>query len=196
LWQAHVSSWDGAFYAAAALVAASTAAVAIADMVAEEDKTVTILGAKISEEPWQVGSDSREQPTTVFSGNDFRKQLESLAPVSPSQPDMSTTTRTGEPSFSDTARMPSGPLPPSPTSSSQLPAQPQHTSQMPGRPSSPQAMMRTPTTVPPQATPSKRRRERPAPVAQNNVLLWAMFAVLTIVVAALVGVILALLSRK
>ena len=79
--------------------------------------------------------------------------------------------------------MPSGPLPPSPSSSGQLPAQ------MPSRAPLPALLQ-----APPQSTPRTHRAR--APLAQNNMLLWAMFAVLTVIVAALVEVILALVSRK
>jgi molybdenum cofactor biosynthesis enzyme len=67
LWQAHVSTWDGGFYAAAALTAATTAAVALCDMIRERDPNARVLEACIVEDTWRVGSDPfREQATAVF----------------------------------------------------------------------------------------------------------------------------------
>ncbi|MEO8796488.1 MAG: cyclic pyranopterin monophosphate synthase MoaC, partial [Polyangiaceae bacterium] len=75
VWQAHVSSWDGSFFGAASLVAATTAAVALADMIVEHDASVVIEKAGIVEEPWRVGGDQREQPTTLFSAKELRQSL-------------------------------------------------------------------------------------------------------------------------
>ncbi|MEO7111902.1 MAG: cyclic pyranopterin monophosphate synthase MoaC, partial [Polyangiaceae bacterium] len=117
LWQAHVSSWDGAFFAAASLTAASTAAVALADMIAEEDKSVSIRETRIAEESWMVGGESREQPTTVFSGAEVRNVLASIASGAPSSPN-----------FRNTARMANAPAPtpsrPSPAGASSDPSLP------------------------------------------------------------------------
>ncbi|MDB4995776.1 MAG: Cyclic pyranopterin monophosphate synthase MoaC [Myxococcaceae bacterium] len=69
LWQAHVSTWDGAFYPAAALAAATTAAIALCDMIRDRDPSASVLEASIVEDTWQVGSDPfREQATAVFRG--------------------------------------------------------------------------------------------------------------------------------
>ena len=65
LWQAHVSSWDGAFFPAGALVAATTAAVALHDMVKALDPHAAVLNASIIDEPWQVGKDDMREPATV-----------------------------------------------------------------------------------------------------------------------------------
>jgi molybdenum cofactor biosynthesis enzyme len=70
LWQAHVSTWDGAFYPAAALAAATTAAVALCDMIRERDPSASMVEACILEATWQVGSDPfREQATAIFRGS-------------------------------------------------------------------------------------------------------------------------------
>jgi molybdenum cofactor biosynthesis enzyme len=183
LWQAHVSSWDGAFYPAAALVAASTAAVAIADMVAEEDKAVAIRVASIADEPWMVGGESREQPTTVFSGAEVRNVIASTGPGGPSD----------KQKFGETARLPAAPGPSAPPAAS--PSSPS----VPASPSNPSLASgshRAQLTTTPQRTLSKARHRPQEIKTQNSPLLWALFAVLTVVVAALVGVILALLARK
>ncbi len=187
LWQAHVSSWDGGFYAAASLVAASTAAVALADMIAEEDKTVSIRDARIAEEPWMVGGDTREQPTTVFSGAEVRSVLASGPPSPSSGPNFRDTAR-------DTARMDAAPPLPAASSSGPLPAN--SSGALPASSSGPVPAHHS---LPQQAmsrASSKSRRQQPVVASANNTILWALFAVLTLVVAALVGVILALLSRK
>ncbi|MEO8874118.1 MAG: cyclic pyranopterin monophosphate synthase MoaC [Polyangiaceae bacterium] len=196
IWQAHVSSWDGAFFAAAALVAASTAAVALADMVAEDDRTVEILGAKIVEEPWMVGTDTREQATAVFSGSDLKKALESgpsmavtarntppsIPSAAPSNPGLGAANKSGpNPAASPggTMRLPSG-APPMMT----------HSTNAPPVGFSQQALAPLRTTSP------AARQKQPVPLAQNSPLLWAMFGVLTVILAALIGVIVALVSRK
>jgi molybdenum cofactor biosynthesis enzyme len=182
LWQAHVSAWDGSFFPAAALIAASTAAVALADMVAEDDKAVGIRDARIAEEPWMVGGESREQPTTVFSGADVRSAIASGSPSSPSL-------------GGNTVRLP-GAAPSSPAlppaAMSPMPVPPS----APSNPSLSSGPHRAHPMTTPQRVPSKSRQQPRAVVTQNSPLLWALFAVLTIVVAALVGVILALLARK
>ena len=163
VWQAHVSSWDGGFFAAASLVAASTAAVALTDMVAEDDKSVTITSAKIEEEPWVVGSDQRDQPTTVFAGRDVRASL-AAGPTS-------------------SARMNN----PGDTSSRvNLP---------PGVRNAPQGSQGSGS-----ADTSKQRAVNAGDplraLAQNSVLLWALFGMLTVMLAALIGIILALVNMR
>jgi hypothetical protein len=56
LWQAHVSTWDGQFYPAASELAATTAAMALQDIVRPVDPRATIVTAGVYETPWQVGS--------------------------------------------------------------------------------------------------------------------------------------------
>ena len=83
LWQAHVSSWDGSFFAAASFAAATTAAVALCDMIAESDSTAALVNARIAEEPWQVGGDAvRDDATAVFTG----KQRREAAAKTPAPP--------------------------------------------------------------------------------------------------------------
>jgi molybdenum cofactor biosynthesis enzyme len=60
LFQAHVSTADGAFSATGSLLAATTAAVALLDLVREVDDRVSILGAGISDEPWLFGAADNE----------------------------------------------------------------------------------------------------------------------------------------
>jgi molybdenum cofactor biosynthesis enzyme len=74
-WQAHVSSWDGTFFPVAALLAASTAATAMFDMVRGLDPNAAIVFAGIREEPWQAGRDDQHDPATAL----YAKQ--SLQPV-------------------------------------------------------------------------------------------------------------------
>jgi len=67
-WQAHVSAWDGAFFPAAALLAATSAAVALYDMVKGLDPTATLTVGAIREEPWQAGREVVDEgATAVFS---------------------------------------------------------------------------------------------------------------------------------
>ncbi len=85
LWQAHVSSWDGSFFAAASFAAATTAAVALCDMIAENDPTAALVNARISEQPWQVGGDAvRDDATAVFTGKQRREVAAPMTPAPPS----------------------------------------------------------------------------------------------------------------
>jgi len=54
-WQAHVSAWDGTFFPAAALLAATAAAVAILDMVKALDPEAALTTARVKDEPWEAG---------------------------------------------------------------------------------------------------------------------------------------------
>jgi molybdenum cofactor biosynthesis enzyme len=69
LWQAHVSTWDGAFFPAAALLAATTAATALFDMIKDDDPAAHLMTADIREEAWRVGDEGTrdEEATTVYS---------------------------------------------------------------------------------------------------------------------------------
>ncbi|MGH7329999.1 MAG: cyclic pyranopterin monophosphate synthase MoaC, partial [Polyangiaceae bacterium] len=162
VWQAHVSSWDGGFFAAASLVAASTAAVALADMVAEDDKSVTITSVKIEEEPWVVGSDQRDQPTTVFAGREVRASL-AAAPRN--------TARMNNPG--DTASKVSLPPGVREGASSQ-------------RPSAGETAKQRAVSA------NDALRE----LTQNSVLLWVVFGMLTVMLAAVIGIILALVNMR
>lgn len=65
-WQAHVSTGDGAFYAAASLLAATTAAVALWDMVSTMDPTAALTAGRLVEEPWLGGSDEDPEEATIL----------------------------------------------------------------------------------------------------------------------------------
>lgn len=87
LWQAHVSTWDGEFFPAASLLAVSTAAVALYDMVKEIDPTASIGSAGIVEEPWRVGSAGgfeREESTAVYSAKNNPRLFAGMEPPAPS----------------------------------------------------------------------------------------------------------------
>jgi molybdenum cofactor biosynthesis enzyme len=66
LWQAHVSTWDGAFFPAASLLASTTAAAALCDMVKDFDPTCRIAEAALREEGWLVGGDAGPEEATVL----------------------------------------------------------------------------------------------------------------------------------
>ena len=58
LWQAHVSTADGAFFAAASLLAVTTAAAAIYDVLtAQLGGQASIESGRLANEPWSVGWD-------------------------------------------------------------------------------------------------------------------------------------------
>lgn len=64
VWQAHVSTWDGAFFPAAAMIAATTAAAALFDMIKDEDPKASVEAASIREEAWMAGAASSDEEST------------------------------------------------------------------------------------------------------------------------------------
>ena len=64
LWQAHVSTWDGAFCPAGALLAVTTAATALFDMIKDEDPAAHLEGVCVREEAWRVGLGVVEEEAT------------------------------------------------------------------------------------------------------------------------------------
>jgi hypothetical protein len=69
LWQAHASTWEGEFHAAASLLAATTAATSLLDMLIDVDPKVTLQGVQISADAWRVGPDEAEESTLYFGGS-------------------------------------------------------------------------------------------------------------------------------
>jgi molybdenum cofactor biosynthesis enzyme len=68
VWQAHVSTWDGAFFPAAAMLACTTAATALFDMIKQDDPHAWIEGATIREEAWNAGVEVvREEATQLYA---------------------------------------------------------------------------------------------------------------------------------
>lgn len=65
LWQAHVSTAQGEFSPTASLLAATTAAVAMIDLVRPLDEGAAIVGASISDEPWMFGFEDSESTLAV-----------------------------------------------------------------------------------------------------------------------------------
>jgi molybdenum cofactor biosynthesis enzyme len=65
VWQAHVSTSDGEFFAAASVLAASTAAVAMRDAIASRDPAATVGGVSLKEATWSVGSGQFGDEATV-----------------------------------------------------------------------------------------------------------------------------------
>lgn len=60
VWQAHASTATGAFSPSASLLAATTAAIAMIELVREADPTARIVSAGTAEEPWLFGGASEE----------------------------------------------------------------------------------------------------------------------------------------
>lgn len=65
LWQAHVSTSDGAFSPTGSLLAATTAAVAMIDLARSLDEGAAIVGASISDEPWMYGFEDSEATLAI-----------------------------------------------------------------------------------------------------------------------------------
>ncbi len=68
VWQAHVSTVDGEFFAAASILAASTAAIALRDAIAERDPTSSIGEVSQRNEAWSVGSGAFGDEATIAMG--------------------------------------------------------------------------------------------------------------------------------
>jgi molybdenum cofactor biosynthesis enzyme len=66
LFQAHVSTAGGAFSEAGSLLAATTAAVALIDLLRQVDDRVRITAAGISDEPWLFGGVVDSETTIAF----------------------------------------------------------------------------------------------------------------------------------
>ncbi len=62
VWQAHVSTVEGKFSVAGSLIAASTAAIALLDLLLEVDPAASIVETCIADEPW-LGGGSQEEST-------------------------------------------------------------------------------------------------------------------------------------
>jgi len=60
LWQSHVSTAEGAFSATGSMLAATTAAVAMIDLVRSLDEGAHVVGASITDEPWMFGFEDSE----------------------------------------------------------------------------------------------------------------------------------------
>ncbi len=65
VWQAHVSTAEGEFFAAASVLAAATAAVALRDAIASRDPAATVGDVALREATWSVGSGAFGDEATV-----------------------------------------------------------------------------------------------------------------------------------
>jgi molybdenum cofactor biosynthesis enzyme len=169
LWQAHVSAWDGSFSVAASLAAAATAAIALADMVAEEGGEVSVDDCRLTDEPWQCGADAEGQdmPTAVLMS---KKEMAALI----------------------AAR--SAPAPSHPASAASSPG-PIHAAPAPAPPAAPVVTPPSPAPAQAFAPPSERRPSAAAPAVRVSPVLVALTAILALILVALVAIV-ALLFRR
>jgi hypothetical protein len=87
VWQAHVSTAEGEFFAAASLLAAATAAVALRDAIAARDPGAALSSASLREEAWSVGSSAfGEEATITMDAKKYHAQLQPLAEPSGALP--------------------------------------------------------------------------------------------------------------
>jgi molybdenum cofactor biosynthesis enzyme len=100
IWQAHVSTASGEFFAAASLLAAVTAAVALRDSIASKDPHASIAQVTLCEEAWSVGSGAfGDEATVAMSAKAYATASHSQA----TQPDDGSD---AEPSASKTTGVP------------------------------------------------------------------------------------------
>ena len=94
VWQAHVSTVDGEFFAAASLLAAATASIALRDAVGGVDPRATVGDVTLCEEPWSVGSGAfGDEATVAMTAKAFKPHPE--ASGSTSAPAVAITTSSG-----------------------------------------------------------------------------------------------------
>lgn len=74
LWQAHASTWEGAFSPTASILSVTMATVCLFDMIKEFDPEAYIAETKISNEPWVVGKADWEESTKVLSPANLKRQ--------------------------------------------------------------------------------------------------------------------------
>jgi hypothetical protein len=90
VWQAHVSTADGEFFAAASVLAAATAAVALRDAIAARDPSASIGGVVLKEATWSVGSGQfGDEATVTMNAKAVMRtaaRIDDSAPSSPSAP--------------------------------------------------------------------------------------------------------------
>lgn len=67
VWQAHASTHLGAFFPAASMAAAATAAICLYDMIKEFDPEAAVERARLVDEEWQVGKYDWEEPTRFYT---------------------------------------------------------------------------------------------------------------------------------
>ncbi len=144
--------------------------VTLADMTVEHDASVVIEKASIVEEPWRVGGDQREQPTTLFSAKELRQSLAAHGSKPRMDDPGSTAARMQNPVS----------VPPAQTSRSSPPTAADSSAALP--------VVHTPPTNP--------APERDQSLTQSNVIVYALFGMLAIMLLALVGIILALASMR
>jgi hypothetical protein len=65
LWQGHVSTAEGAFSDTASLLAVTTAAVAMIDLLREVDPNACIASATLADEPWLFGREGGDSESTI-----------------------------------------------------------------------------------------------------------------------------------
>jgi molybdenum cofactor biosynthesis enzyme len=103
VWQAHVSTADGEFFAAASLLAAATAAIALRDAVGSLDPTSGVSDVGLREEAWSVGSGAFGDEATVqvsakaFVKNPSRSATPSSEPARSHEPPRAAVIKTGVP---------------------------------------------------------------------------------------------------
>ncbi len=173
-WQAHVSAWDGTFFPVAAMLAATTAANAMYDMVRVHDPTASLIYAGVREEPWQAGRDHLIEPATALFTRPSAAPAEMNETVRMDAQDTRLNDSGGRPSAAALAEL-QRLVPPAPTSNPVL------------------APVQAVSRVPPSSDRSAsagRRSTRPAPVRPA----WVGVAVVGVIILANLVVLLGILT--
>ncbi|MEO8796991.1 MAG: hypothetical protein ABI551_03825, partial [Polyangiaceae bacterium] len=121
-------------------------------------------------EPWRVGGDQREQPTTLFSAKELRQSLAEHGSMPRMDDPGSTAARMQNPVS----------IPQAQTSRSSPPIAADSSASLP--------VVNAPSTKP--------APERDQALTQSNVIVYALFGMLAIMLLTLIGIVLALASMR
>ncbi len=102
VWQAHASTWDGAFYPSASLLAVTVAATCLADMAARHGE-VSIRSAALFDDLWRVGRENVDEGATVVFRTPPQAQPQLPADLSKALPN-DQTVRDVNPNAAETLR--------------------------------------------------------------------------------------------
>ncbi len=183
LWQAHVSTTDGEFFSAAALIAATTAAIALRDAISMWDPVASISDVGLREEAWVVGSGAFGEEATMVTF-DARKMMAKLEAMRSAK---------GATTVGLSQTLPLGP--PGVISSIAQPAPPQQQQQLApvappvsARQTKQPAIESAPNSAPPSSS-NKRPAKRGAP-------MWMLVAMFILTLLSLASAVVALMLKK
>lgn len=192
LWQAHVSTNGGDFFAAASLLAAATAAVALRDAIAPLDPSASLADGSLQEEAWVVGSGAFGEDATMVT-NDARAIVARLEARNAARQVQSGNT------------LPLAPAPKAVAAASVPPSSPRGLGRTPvsgpGLPEAPPSSPRSAPSSSPATEPSSSRKQRPArehaaPPVARGAPMWIVVVMFLVTLLSLGAALAALRLQK